>query len=57
MRWQVNNMSVLAFIIFIAYGFVETMRYAFHNIPHPEWVEVFIPYVLLLIISLCSMWQ
>ena len=50
-------MALLGFILFIAYGFIETMRYTFHDIPHPEWIEVLIPYVLLMIIICCGVWR
>lgn len=50
-------MALLSFLLFIGFGWVETLRYTFHDIPHPEWIEVLIPYILLLISLVGGVWQ
>ena len=50
-------MALLAFIFFIVFGWVETIRYAFHDIPHPEWIEVLIPYLLLMFVIFGGVWR
>lgn len=50
-------MALLGFIFFIVFGWVETLRYCFHNVPHPEWIEVLIPYILFLIMGMYAYYK
>ncbi len=50
-------MPLLAFIGMIAFGFIESLRYGINEIPHPEWWEVFVSYILLLIVAFCGVWR
>ena len=50
-------MSLLSFIFLITFGVIETLRYSFHDIPHPEWIEVLIPYILLLLTIMGGIWR